>query len=105
MRHTTSACTRTSVRLLLTLACDAERWVSKNRMKKSIQVFRETKDGWTFGGVVGSNPFEHGISIVEGVAHAVNRNIAPITELSHLPEFFCFGKVGVVKHAFSFLLE
>jgi hypothetical protein len=37
------------------------------------------------------------------MAHDVNAGLGPVMEFSLMPELFCLGKVGVVKHTHSFI--
>jgi hypothetical protein len=40
---------------------------------------------------------------MKGMAHDVNAGLGPVMEFSLMPELFCLGKVGVVKHTHSFI--
>jgi hypothetical protein len=39
------------------------------------------------------------------VAHDVNAGLGPVMEFSLIPELSCFGKVGVIKHTYSFIVN
>jgi hypothetical protein len=39
------------------------------------------------------------------MAHGMNAGIGPIIKFAHIPIFFRFGKVRVIKHLFSFVFD
>jgi hypothetical protein len=70
-------------------------------MEKPVHMLRKAKKCRPFRSLIGADSFEHRSAIMEGMAHDVNVGMIPFIKFSHIPELFCPGKMGVIKHYYS----
>ncbi len=47
---------------------------------------------------IGPDAFEDRRPVVQGVGHGMKRQLRPVVEFPHEPDFFGFGKLGDIDH-------